>query len=237
MTPDAWKAVAAARLPATTLPALALVRTRPGVTVAVDDASAWAFFAPGDEAVMRCLRPVADVAFFESRGGHWYAFGRRLPSSVRPPSEEARPLDRTLFPEPLVPIPPPEAFGGPVPLRVVRGRAMRPTSAMSCDIAALATWAEGATTFELSATRAARCGERAMLVGERLPAIVGRRYWGHRVLLPLGMRADPDLSDDALRIACDVGDDELLLLDETGPAAIPDAAFAPLTRAGIRLSH
>ena len=56
------------------------------------------------------------------------------------------------------------------------------------------------------------------------------------MLLPVGWRADPDLGDDALRIACDVADDELLLLDEAGPEAVPDAAFAPLTRAGVRLA-
>jgi hypothetical protein len=118
----------------------------------------------------------------------------------------------------------------------VRGGLARPASALVCEFAALAAWAESATTFELSAVRAARDGDRALLLGDRLPVIAGRRYWGCRVLLPLGMRVDPDLGDDALRIACDVADDELLVLDEAGPAAVPDAAFAPLTRAGVRLS-
>lgn len=241
MTPaaaaDAWKTVTAARLPAAALPALAPVRTRPGVTVAFADWSAWAFFAPGDEAVLRCLRPVSDVAFFSPRGNHWHAFGRRLPSGERPPTEDARPLDRVLFPEPLAPVPPPESFGRPVPLTLVCGGKVQPTAALCCSVAAVAAWADGATTFELSSVRAARRGARAVLLGARLPAIAGRRYWGHRVLLPLGMRADPDLGDEALRTACDVADDELLLLDETGPAAIPEAAFAPLTRAGVRLAR
>src|SRR5438128_1633197 len=96
-----WKPVAAARLPAASLPALAPVRNRHGVAIAVVGTDAWAFFPAGDEAVLRCLRPAAGVEFFEQHGGRWHAFGRRLPSGVRPPAADAVPLDRVLFPAPL----------------------------------------------------------------------------------------------------------------------------------------
>ena len=76
-----------------------------------------------------------------------------------------------------------------------------------------------------------------MLLGGRLPAVPGERFWGDRVLVPAGFRPEPDLPPYVLRSACDVAENELLLLDLAGAAAIRDDAFEPLTRAGVRLAN
>jgi hypothetical protein len=55
-------------------------------------------------------------------------------------------------------------------------------------------------------------------------------------MLPLGFRADPDLSESALRRLVGAGPDELVVLDAAGYERIPRAAFRPLGRAGIRLA-
>ena len=76
-----------------------------------------------------------------------------------------------------------------------------------------------------------------MLIGDRLPAVPGAvRFWGTDLLVPVGHRPDPDLPPAILRDAVGAGSDELVLLDEDGADVIPRAAFAPLTRAGLRLA-
>jgi hypothetical protein len=61
-----------------------------------------------------------------------------------------------------------------------------------------------------------------------------QRFWGERVLTPLGFRPEPELPETALRAAAEVSLGELLVLTESGAEAIPEDAFAPLTRAAMR---
>ena len=117
------------------------------------------------------------------------------------------------------------------------GGGPKPTTALVCEVAALARWADAATTAELAAVRAARDGSRAVLMGKPLPAIPGAvRYWGDDLLVPVGHRSDPDLPPAAVRAAAGAAAGELVLLDANGAEVIPRAAFAPLTRAGVRLA-
>jgi len=68
-----------------------------------------------------------------------------------------------------------------------------------------------------------------------LPSIRdAERFWGDRVLIPLGFRSDPDWPESALREAAQVGRNEILILTENAAEAIPANAFRPLTRAAIR---
>src|SRR5439155_22069142 len=128
----------------------------------------------------------------------------------------------------------PEAvLGPPVELRIGRGGEVKPATALACAIRELVKWTDTAMTAELAAVRAARCGDRAILLGPRLPAIpCATRYWGESVLVPVGFRPEPDLPPAALREAAGVQPDEILLLDEAGADVLPRAAFEPLTRAG-----
>jgi hypothetical protein len=233
---DAWGAVRAARVPAAGLAALAPVRCQPGVTVHRLGEVAWVVWPAEADEVVRCLRPVRGVEFFAENDGRWHRFGHRLPCADGPPRGAGEPLDRVLVPTPLTPLPPGEA-GPPVRLGIVRGGAPRPATALRCPVRDLARWADAATTAELAAVRAARCGPRALLLGERLPAVPGgERFWGERVLVPLGFRPEPELPDDVLRQACGVAEDELLILDAAGAEAVPERALQPLTRAGVRLA-
>jgi hypothetical protein len=233
---DAWAEVAAARVPAVGLAALAAVRCRPGVGVVLVGKSAWATFPAGDGEVIRCLMPVPGVEFFARRGGAWARFGHRLPTADAPPAVGMTPSDRVVLPEPVEPIAT-ATVGPPVRLTIVRGGGPRPATALRCAVAALARWADVAPARDLAAVRAARTGDRALLLGERLPAVPGERFWGEWVLVPLGFRAEPALPNDVLRAACGVGAEELLLLDGHGAEAVPVAAFEPLTRAGVRLAN
>jgi hypothetical protein len=121
-------------------------------------------------------------------------------------------------------------------LTVARGGGPEPVTAAACAVGALEAWAATATTAELGAVRGARCGGRAVLLGAGLPALVGAtRYWGGQLLVPVGLRPDPDLPEAVLREAAGATDGELLVLDESGAEVVPVAAFEPLTRAGVRL--
>jgi hypothetical protein len=62
------------------------------------------------------------------------------------------------------------------------------------------------------------------------------RLWGDDLLVPVGFRPDPDLPPATLREAVGAEADELVVLDEAGAEVVPRAAFAPLTRAGVRLA-
>jgi hypothetical protein len=75
-----------------------------------------------------------------------------------------------------------------------------------------------------------------LLRGERLPAIVeAERFWGGRVLVPLGFRVEPDLPETAIRAAAAVSPNEVLILTPDGAETVPEQAFAPLTRARARM--
>src|SRR5436305_1460283 len=56
------------------------------------------------------------------------------------------------------------------------------------------------------------------------------------LLAPLGLGAEPDLLETALRAAAEVSLNELLLLTPGGAEAIPESAFEPLSLAGVRLA-
>jgi hypothetical protein len=239
MTPpaDPWAAVAAARIPAAAAAALGPVRHRGEVRVVPDGDRLWVRWPAGLADVVRCLLPVPGVVFLVPRGGAWFPFGSRLPTSDRPPEGEGLPVAAVLAPAKFTAIEPGDVTAQPVALRLVRGGEPRPAAALACQLADLAAWADGATTAELAAVTAARAGERIVLRGAKLPAVPGAtRYWGDDALVPLGCRPEPDLRPAVIRAAVGAAADEIVLLGEDGAELIPGAAFAPVTRAGLRLA-
>jgi hypothetical protein len=108
---------------------------------------------------------------------------------------------------------------------------------MRCRLGALADWADFTTSFELHSLHAVRCGEEAIVVGKKLPLLLGcQRYWGGRVLVPLGYRPCPNLPEPALVETLRLHLGELALVDQEGIEVVQRELFAPLTRAGVRLA-
>jgi hypothetical protein len=100
----------------------------------------------------------------------------------------------------------------------------------------LAAWADTATTFAISAVRAARCGRRILLLGTIPPIPGSMRLWGTDLLLPVGFRTEPDLPPSMIRTAVGATADDLVLFGDSGVDFVPRSAFEPLTRAGVRLA-
>jgi hypothetical protein len=92
-------------------------------------------------------------------------------------------------------------------------------------------------TADIEQLQAARFGDAVLLLGERLPPIAeGERFWGQRVLIPLGFRSEPALPESALREVLEVGPDDIALLGDRRAEVIEGRALQQLTRAGVRLA-
>ncbi len=229
--------IGCASLPPEALAALAEVRDLPGVTVALAASRAWVRWQPGDERVLRRLLPVAGVALYAQRDGRWYRHGHRLPAFDFPAAADPQPLYVALTPAPVLPVPPPSLNPRPVVLTLAPDTRPRPATALRCELAELARWADTVAADRLAMLHAAVSANRVLLLGRRLPSLTdGERFWGDSLLSPLGQRPEPDLPPSALRAALGIADDELLLLDAAGAEAVPRAAFRPLTRAGLHLA-
>jgi hypothetical protein len=233
---DRWRDVVAARIPLEHLAALAPVRNRDGIRVDTLGDVAWVRWPAGTPEVVKCVLPVPGCVLFTQHRGVWFRFGSKLPSSDVPPEGDGLPVAAVLVPARFEVIAPPTEAVVPAVIGIIRGGEPKAASALVCTLAELLTWAEAATTHELAGVRAARCGDRVVLLSSRLPSIPGAvRFWGTDVLVPVGFRPEPELPPMVLRAACGIEPEELLLLDESGVEAIPRVAFEPLTRAGVRL--
>jgi hypothetical protein len=226
-----------ARLPAGALPRLAPLRARPDVRGLGRGEDLYVFFPTGDVDALALLLAVQGADLFALREGSWYQVGSLLPARGLPAPEEAAGLPRLLSPAPVHP----ESFAGavePAPLTLARDDRPRPTSALLCPLAALADWAEVATTHQLSAlTAALGPGGVALVRGARLPALPGAdRFWGERLLAPLGWRPEPALAEAVLLAALGAGPGELVVLRPGSAERVPAGALGPVSRAGVRLA-
>ena len=193
MTAD-WNRVDEARIRAPDLECLAALRTRPDIRVRLADGVAWVNWSSSRPEVIRALLPRSGVEFYQSVKGMRHRFGSRLPTADAPPDTDARPLASVLFPAAPHPVPPGEMSFGNLPLRLVRSDVPRPTAALLCEVAALRTFADTATTAELAVVSGLLSGGRAVLLGEKLPIVPGAvRFHGRDVLVPIGFRLEPDL--------------------------------------------
>jgi hypothetical protein len=232
--------VCCASLPAGALGLLASLRTREDVRVHLARGRAWVHWDAGDDEVLHRVLAIEGAEVFARRGALWYRPGQHLPVFDVPSDEEARPLMHLLFPSPVRGEQPAAESFSPVRLRLVREVAIgapRPATALSCPLADFAHWADGATTRQITSLVGARTGDVVLVRGEKLPIVVGgERYWGRRVLVPLGHRPEPNLSEDVLIEVLGLADGELALLRPNGAEVLPAGVLQPLTRAGIRLA-
>src|SRR5262249_19227702 len=142
----------------------------------------------------------------------------------------AQRLDSLLVPERVSAEEPRPAPSQPLPLRLVRDDIPRPASGLECPLPVLAAWAELATTHQLTSLRAMRSGQRVFLVGNRLPLLSkSERFWGRRVLVPLGFRPEPALGQGALCEVLHLDSEELAVLRSESMEILPGSALEPLS--------
>jgi hypothetical protein len=231
--------VCCARLPASAISVLADLRREPGIMVTPEGDHVWVRWEAGSQAVLRRLLPVPGVALYARRDALWYLPGARLPAFNVPADLEsgAIALARAVTPPPIRPIEPQGAGPMPIRLGLVRAATVREPTALRCALVDLRRWAERASTAELAALTAARSGDEVLIRGRRLPAVASQRYWGDRLLTPIGFHPKPGLPEPALRRALGVAEGEIVLLEADGFETIPCAALQPLARARVRLAQ
>jgi hypothetical protein len=227
--------VCCARIPAAALVALAPARCAPNIDVLADGDHFWLRWDEANDHILHLVMPLPGVELYVRRVTHWSRFGQRLPCAGPPENGKPQRLDQVLFPARVEAVTPADSVLCPCPLRLVGDDRTRPTSAARCALTALVRWADMATTAELRAVRATRLGDGALLLGARLPLLEGaKRFWGGRVLAPLGRRSEPDLPESALVEALGLGDRDVALLEGDRVQVLEADAFGQLTRSGIR---
>jgi hypothetical protein len=229
-----------ASLPGDRLDVLAGLRRESGITVAVRCDRAWVAWDPSRTNVARELLSVEHVEFFRVREGRYHRLGSWLPSSDVPRDLEttAVPLARALVPEPARLSTPSAVSIRPMPLTLVPDEPPRSATAMLCDLTALVAWADRATRSEVESSMAALSAQTALLVGRSLPWLRGAtRLWGERVLVPLGLRPEPELKESAWAGVFCLDETDLAIVSAGGEVeVVPGDAVERLTRARVRMA-
>jgi hypothetical protein len=202
---------------------------------------------------LRHVLPLPGVVLYVRRADAWHRFGELLPCDGPPEAGDVLRLDHVIFPAPLQVILPPPRELRPVMLRLIRDGQVRPATAMRCPLSALTQWADGATSDQIGAVQAALCRgagfqpadaarqagslPHVLLLGNKLPPLPeSERFWGRRVLTPLGFRALPALPESALGEVLGLQAEEIAVLDQLGVEVLSEKIFEPLTRASVRLA-
>lgn len=232
--------ICCAKVPLTQLAALGSLRREREIRVLVRGEHAWVRWPVELAEVLRQIFPISGCVLYAPRDGHWYQLGQHLPTFTIPREWEIAsvPLATALVPAPIDVALPDRPTPQPALLQLVRDERFRPARGLRCRLESLSAWAETVPTSRITALQAAIATDQVLVLGTSLPAVAeGTRYWGDEVLIPLGFRSDPGLSDDALRRALNIAHADLLLLTPEGSEVVPFATFRPLTRAGIRLAE
>jgi hypothetical protein len=229
--------VCGASFPEAALAALADLRRYPDAEVIRAGERTWLRWRAGNETVLRRVMTLPGVDLYVRGERHWYRYGCHLPAFDVPLEEEAQALHQVLFPSPARVLLPPNVQPRPQPVRLMRDDQVRETTGLICDLTDLVSWVDTATTAQLQAIMAARLDGLVMLLGKRLPLLArGERFWGERVLVPLGYRTEPALPESALWQALNLQEEELLVVRTCGAEVIATTVFEPLSRAGVRLA-
>jgi hypothetical protein len=229
--------VCCARVPLEQVAALASLRALPDVLLFVDAEHAWVRWESGDERPLRALVPLAGAILYARRHSGWHPMGQRLPAFGVPSGAKYRPVHDILFPAPVQPLAPPR---DPPPWRQTRialvpeGQA-HATTGLIAPLAEVAVWVDAIPTARLRSLRAAICLRQVLLLGACVPLLpTGERFWGTRVLRPLGFRVEPAVPESALCEALHLAEDDILVLRSSTTEVVAHSAIKPLTRAGLR---
>jgi hypothetical protein len=226
-----------ANIPAESLPALADLRWLTDVRAKLDGDRVWVRWPAGDERVVGRLFPLPGSVLFVRREQLWYRLGSRLPSMGLPLEGDMKPLHQLLVPAPVQAVPASADSFQPHVVSLARDDGVRKATGTLCDLNVLGAWASRATSHELAGIRAAHAGTSVMLLGPSLPMLPkAERFWGERLLVPLGYQTRPALPETALLEALGVPGEDLLVLRGAAAALIRGDSLQPLTRAGVRLA-
>ena len=228
------EACRAARIPRGGLVALAALRRSADVHVTEFGDEAWIDWPGEMPSLVNALLAIEGARLYRKAKLGWIAIDRSLPDFAVPEMQESLALDRAIVPASFDAVAVPIFQGKRIPITLKANASPRPTSALRCHPNALQEWCDRATAAEIEAVSAACCGSSVWLRGG-LPALPNvERFWGERVLVPVGYRPEPDWPEAALRQAAIVDDDEILVLTPDGPEAIAVGAFRALSRASVR---
>jgi hypothetical protein len=224
-------------IPTSALPVLAALRLHAKVRVVLIGQQAWLSWPAQNDDVVQCLLTIRGVRFFLEKAGTWYEYGSRLPAFDLPAIEPSLPLEQVLIPDKQVRAAVPNVEFERLPLRLVPDDCIQPTTASLCSLDSLAAWADQAPTFAIEQLRGVWAGGRALVLGNNLPHLPGdRRFWGRRLLLPLGYRLEPCSDEEILLGPGGPLEGELVLFDGATAERMSPETFKQLTRAGIRLA-
>lgn len=222
------------------LAALAGFRHTPGIEVVRETDRTWVSWQDEDWALIGAVMALpGSRLYIEHEGRRWPLRGR-IPTDA-PSGLGGCSLAVAIVPKPVQAEPASALNIEVVELRLVPSRTARPATAIVCPLAALAAWAQATPSAEFRDRVAARLGDQVVLRSLRRdlkppPIASGTRYWGDRLLIPLGFALSPEI-DAALALeALMCPPDALVLADERGFEIVPLSAFGPIDRARIRLA-
>jgi MoxR-vWA-beta-propeller ternary system domain bpX2 len=231
----------AARIPSEDLDSLARFRDREDIQLAPDVGGnhLWVRWPIESFDVAMAVFGISRVELFRSSGLQWYRAGSRIPIDFSPPDHDRFcSIQRLLIPS-KIEWDGPSGAVRPMTLLLAPSDVRRATSAMKARASDLIAWAECTPRSRLASKLAAIEGEMVWLLGADLPWAPGPRWWGDRILCPLGLEPVPRLSEEFFVQALGLADGESAVLERTevGTRAsmFTRSAFDPLTLSGLRM--
>jgi hypothetical protein len=227
----------AVRLPLASAAAAAALRLRTGISAAEQGQWLWLRGEDLDDALDLELRKLPGaVRYLTGPAGTVTEIGRRLPGGELPDDVRWVPLSAWAEVKPQ-----PAALGGEPPvrasLRLERVAVEQPATVLVTTAAAFAEYADSAPLIRLRPLRIAAASDgRAILRGEPLPPLPGRRYAEREgIAVPCGFGFSPALEPAVLRELLDTTPDDLALFHEDGSyERVAAASFARASRGTAR---
>lgn len=232
-----FRDITCASIPAFCQDRLASVRAQKQIKAQCIGGTIWLIWPSSTKDVAELIYPLPGSELYQRQQQYWFAFRRQLPSFDVPDLTTARPLAELLFPAsvslPSLPGNPLQ----PIPLTLITDTTPRLATALECKLVDLHDWLDSVPNVRFSGLKALCKNISILILGKDLPPIAeSQRFWGTRLLTPLGYRYDPFFPEATLLDILDLASKQLLLLRSTGMELIDQSHAKPLTRAAVRLA-